>query len=140
MILFVFIFSISLSQTPKVMKTKTILELLTLSSSIYYLAKDTKFLDKISEFSEKGKENLNNIMSESHLDENGNELEFADKIILKTHELKEELNEKIEELIVKFYKKINVAHLDEIKALNEKLETLDATVALLEARLNKMKA
>ena len=140
MILFVFIFSISLSQTPKVMKTKTILELLTLSSSIYYLAKDTKFLDKISEFSEKGKENLNNIMSESHLDENGNELEFADKIILKTHELKEELNENIEELIVKFYKKINVAHLDEIKALNEKLEKLDATVALLEARLNKIEA
>lgn len=140
MILFVFIFSISLSQTPKVMKTKTILELLTLSSSIYYLAKDTKFLDKISEFSEKGKENLNNIMSESHLDENGNELEFVDKIILKTHELKEELNDEIEELIVKFYKKINVAHLDEIKALNEKLEKLDATVALLEARLNKIEA
>ena len=122
------------------MKTKTILELLTLSSSIYYLAKDTKFLDKISEFSEKGKDNLNNIMSESQLDENGNELEFADKIILKTHELKEELNEKIEELIVKFYKKINVTHLDEIKALNEKLEKLDATVALLEARLNIMEA
>ena len=140
MILFVFIFSISLSQTPKVMKTKTILELLTLSSSIYYLAKDTKFLDKISEFSEKGKENLNNIMSESHLDENGNELEFADKIILKAHELKEELNDEIEELIVKFYKKINVAHLDEIKALNEKLEKLDATVALLEARLNIIEA
>jgi len=140
MILFVFIFSISLSQTPKVMKTKTILELLTLSSSIYYLAKDTKFLDKISEFSEKGKENLNNIMSESHLDENGNELEFVDKIILKTHELKEELNDEIEELIVKFYKKINVAHLDEIKALNEKLEKMDATVALLEARLNIIEA
>lgn len=122
------------------MKTKTILELLTLSSSIYYLAKDTKFLDKISEFSEKGKDNLNNIMSESQLDENGNELEFADKIILKTHELKEELNEKIEELIVKFYKKINVTHLDEIKALNEKFEKLDATVALLEARLNIMEA
>lgn len=122
------------------MKTKTILELITLSSSIYYLAKDTNFLDKISEFSEKGKENLNKILSESQLDENGNELEFADKIILKTHELKEELDEKIEELIVKFYKKINVAHLDEIKALNEKLEKLDATVALLEARLNKLEA
>lgn len=122
------------------MKTKTILELLTLSSSIYYLAKDTKFLDKISEFSEKGKDNFNNIMSESQLDENGNELEFADKIILKTHELKEELNDEIEELIVKFYKKINVAHLDEIKALNEKLEKMDATVALLEARLNRIEA
>ena len=122
------------------MKTKTILELLTLSSSIYYLAKDTKFLDKISEFSEKGKDNFNSVMSESQLDKNGNELDFADKIILKTHDLKEELNEKIEELIVKFYKKINVAHSDEIKYLNEKLEKLDATVALLEARLNKIEA
>ena len=65
-------------------------------------------------------------------------MEFVDKIILKTHELKEELDDKIEELVVKFYKKMNVAHLDEIKALNEKLEKLDATVALLEARLNKL--
>ena len=40
------------------MKTKTILELLTLSSSLYYLARDTQFLDKISELSEKGKDEL----------------------------------------------------------------------------------
>ena len=120
------------------MKTKTILELLTLSSSIYFLARDTQFLDKISEFSEKGKDNINRVVSESKLDEDGNELEFIDKIILKTHELKDELDDKIEELVVKFYKKINVAHLDEIKALNEKLVKLDANVALLEARLNKM--
>lgn len=122
------------------MKTKTILELLTLSSSIYYFARDSKFLHKINEFSEKGKDNLNKTMSKTQLDENGNELEFVDKIILKTHELQEELNEKVEELVVKFYKKINVAHLDEIKALNEKLEKLDSTVALLEARLNKIES
>jgi polyhydroxyalkanoate synthesis regulator phasin len=120
------------------MKTKTILELLTLSSSLYYIARDNHLLEKISEYSEKGKDNVNRILSESQLDENGNELEFVDKIILKTHELKEELDEKIEELVVAFYKKINVAHLDEIKALNEKIEQLDATVALLEARLNKL--
>ena len=122
------------------MKTKTILELLTLSSSLYYIARDTKLLDRISEYSDKGKDNINKVLSESQLDDNGNELEFIDKIILKTHELKEELNEKIEELVVTFYKKINVAHLDEIKALNEKIEQLDATVALLEARLNKLEA
>lgn len=122
------------------MKTKTILELLTLSSSLYYIARDTHFLEKINEFSEKGKDSINRIVSESQLDENGNELEFVEKIILKTHELKQELDEKIEEMIVKFYKKINVAHLDEIKALNEKLEKLDATVALLEARINKMES
>lgn len=122
------------------MKTKTILELLTLSSTIYYLARDTQFLDKVNAYSEKGKENINRIISETRLDENGNEIEFSDKIILKTHELKEELNEKIEELIVKFYKKINVTHIDEIKALNVKIEKLDMTIALLEARLNKLEA
>ena len=120
------------------MKTKTILELLTLSSSLYYIAKDTQLLEKISEYSEKGKDNLNKMMSGSELDANGNELEFVDKIILKTQQLKEELNEKIEAKVAKFYKKINVAHLDEIKALNERIEKLDMTVALLEARLNKM--
>jgi len=122
------------------MKTKTILELLTLSSSLYYLARDSNLLDKINEFSEKGKDSINKIVSESHLDENGNELEFVDKIILKTHQLKEELNEEIEERVVKFYKKVNIAHSDEIKGLNEKLENLDATVALLEARLNKLES
>tara|TARA_R110002050_G_scaffold233604_1_gene369514 strand:+ start:48793 stop:49164 length:372 start_codon:yes stop_codon:yes gene_type:complete len=120
------------------MKTKTILEWLTLSSSIYFLAKDTQLLDRIKEFSEKGKDEINKIVSEFQLDENGNELEFVDKLILKTHELKEELDDKIEELVIKFYKKINVAHLDEIKALNEKLEKSDSAIALLEARLNRL--
>ncbi|GAA4296245.1 hypothetical protein [Aestuariibaculum suncheonense] len=122
------------------MKTKTIIELLTLSSSIYVLARDTKFLEKLNEYSEKGKDNINKVMAESALDENGNELEFMDKIFLKTHELKNKLDAKIEELVAKFYKKINVAHLDEIKALNEKIEKLDQAIALLEARLNKMEA
>ncbi|MEH6537220.1 MAG: hypothetical protein V7719_12555 [Psychroserpens sp.] len=122
------------------MKTKTILELLTLSSSLYYIARDTQLMDRVGEFSEKGKDNINKLMSEHQLDENGNELEFVDRIIAKTHELKEELNEKIERQVVKFYKNINVAHLDEVKALNEKLEKLEATVALLEARINHLES
>lgn len=122
------------------MKTKTILELLTLSSSIYVIARDTHLLDKLNDYSEKGKENINKMMSDSKLDENGNEIEFLDQIINKTNELKEELHEKIEELVTKFYKKINVAHTDEIKALNIKLEKLESSVALLEARLNKLES
>lgn len=122
------------------MKTKTILELLTLSSSLYFIARDTHLLEKINEYSEKGKDNLNRMMGEPHLDENGNELEFVDKVILKAQQLREELSEKIEAEVVKFYKKIHVAHLDEIKALNERIEKLDITVALLEARLNKLEA
>jgi len=120
------------------MKTKTIIELLTLSSSMYFLAKDSELFERIKKISEKGKDEINKIVSESQLDENGNELEFVDKVILKTNELKEELDEKIEELVIKFYKNINVAHLDEIKALKEKIEKADNAIALLEARLNRL--
>ncbi|MEP2935191.1 MAG: hypothetical protein ABJM06_05710 [Gilvibacter sp.] len=122
------------------MKTKTIIELLTLSSTLYYIAKDTHLLERLGELSDKGKDNLNQLMSEDQLDENGNELEFVDRIIAKTHQLKEELNEKIEKQVVKFYKKINIAHLDEIKSLQDQIEKLDATVALLEARINHLES
>lgn len=122
------------------MKTKTIIELLTLSSSLYFLAKEHNLFDRVSEMSEKGKEHFNKIAHENVLDENGNEIEFIDKFILKVNQAKDELEEKIEELIVKFYKKINVAHLDEIEALNIKLAKSDKKIALLEARLNHIEA
>ena len=122
------------------MKTKTLLELLTLSSSLYFMLKDSNLVERFNELSEKGKDDLNKVASEVQLDDDGNELEFIDKIIFKTSQLKDELEEKVEELVVKFYKKINVAHLDEITALNEKLEESDKKIALLEARLNHLEA
>ena len=120
------------------MKTKTLLELVMLSSSIYHLAKDAEVLERINQMSEKGKDNINKVASETILDDDGQPLELMDKIIYKTSQLKEEFEEKIEELVVKFYKKINVAHLDDIKALEEKVENADRAIALLEARLNKL--
>jgi hypothetical protein len=120
------------------MKTKTLLELLTLSSSIYFIAKEEHLLDRFNELTEKGKNRVNDAISKSELDEEGNELELMDKVILKTSQLKEELEQKIEELITQFYKKINVAHLDEIKILHEKLEKSNTAIALIEARLNHL--
>ena len=120
------------------MKTKSIVEFLTLSSSLYVLARDTELLDRIKELSGKGKEEIDKIISETKFGENGDEIEFLDKIIFKTFELKEELNEKVEELVVKFYKKVHIAHVEEIKALNLRVEKSDRTIALLEARLNKL--
>ncbi|MBT8185215.1 MAG: hypothetical protein KJN76_10260 [Eudoraea sp.] len=116
------------------MKTKTLIELITLSSSLYYLAKDTHLIERIQELTDANSGTIN----ENNLDADGNELEFMDKIIVKAAQLKEELELKIEETVVTFYKKMNIAHLDEIKALNEKLETADAAIALLEARMNHL--
>ncbi len=120
------------------MKAKTILELLTLSSGLYLYAKDTELMDRIKKMSDKGKASLNKVVSETQLDDDGNELELIDKIILKTSQFKEELEHKVDELVIEFYKKVNIAHLDEIKVLNEKLEQSDMAMALLEARLNKL--
>lgn len=120
------------------MKTKTILELLTLSASLYHIANDTHLLEKLHEISDKGKESINKVASDHLVDEDGNEMELVDKLLHKAAEVRQELELKIEEMVASFYKKINVAHLDEIKALNEKLEKADMTIALLEARMNKL--
>lgn len=40
------------------MKTKTLLELLTLSSSLYFIVKDTQLIDRFNEMTEKGKKGL----------------------------------------------------------------------------------
>ncbi len=120
------------------MKTKTLIELITLSSSIYYLAKDSQVLERLIELSEKGIDRINKTSSEIQYDENGHEIQFMDKVILQTKQVKEDIEKEIEALVVKFYKKINVAHLDEIHALNEKLEKSNAEIALLEARLNQL--
>lgn len=120
------------------MKTKTVVELVMLSSAIYRLAKDSELLERIQDMSEKGKDNINKMATETILDDDGNPMELMDKLLYKTSQLKDEFEHKIEELVVKFYKKINVAHLDDIRALNEKVEKADMAIALLEARLNKM--
>jgi polyhydroxyalkanoate synthesis regulator phasin len=122
------------------MRTKTIIELLTLSSSLYVLAKEHNLFEKIGEMSEKGKEHFNKLAQEDIIDSEGNEVEFIDKFILKANQAKEELEEKIEELVVKFYKKINIAHTDEIEALKIRLEKSENKIALLEARLNHLEA
>lgn len=120
------------------MRTKTILELLTISAGIYHFAKDTQLLERISTLSEKGKEGLNELVSEDLLDEDGNEMEFVDKIIFKTSQLKHEFEEKVEELVTVFYKKVNIAHADQITALTAQLEQSNKDIALLEARINKL--
>ncbi|MBT8257408.1 MAG: hypothetical protein KJO49_02980 [Bacteroidia bacterium] len=122
------------------MRTKTILELLTLSTSLYHLAKETQLIDRFNEISDKGKDSLNHFASEKLTDEDGNEMEFIDKVIFKTAQAKQELEDKIEELIVKFYQKVNIAHTDEILALKDQLEKCDQAIALLEARVNHIEA
>ena len=77
------------------MKAKTFLELVTLSSTLYTISKETKLMEKLAELSEQGKDKINDFMKEKMVDENGNEVEFLDKLVIKAHEANEELEAKI---------------------------------------------
>lgn len=120
------------------MKAKSFLELATLSAALYNISKETHLMEKLSTLSEKGKDKLNEFMKDPVLDENGNEMEFMDKMAHKAKEVKDDLETKIGEMVATFYEKINVAHTDKINDLQLKIEQMSKDLALAEARLNHL--
>ncbi len=122
------------------MKAKTFLELVALSANLYSISKETHLFDKLKDLSEDGKDKINAFMSEKVLDENGNEVEFMDRLMMKAQEAKEELEQKIGEMVASFYEKVNIAHVDKIKELEEKLEIVKRELALAEARISHLES
>lgn len=120
------------------MKAKTFLELATLSTALYNISKETHLMEKLANFTEQGKDKINDFMKEKVVDENGVELEFMEKMALKAKEVKGDLEDKIGEMVATFYEKINVAHTDKISGLEAKLEQLSKDLALAEARINHL--
>ena len=120
------------------MKAKTLLELVTLSSTLYTISKETHLMEKLTALSEQGKDKINDFMGEKLVDEDGNEVEVLDKLVLKAHEAKEELEVKIGEMVAAFYEKVNIAHTDQVKGLELKVEQLQKDLALAEARINHL--
>jgi polyhydroxyalkanoate synthesis regulator phasin len=122
------------------MKAKTFLELVALSANLYSISKETHLMDKLKDLSEDGKDKINSFMSEKVLDENGNEIEFMDRLMLKAQEAKDELEQKIGEMVATFYEKVNIAHVDKIKELEEKVELIKRELALAEARISHLES
>lgn len=120
------------------MRTKTFLELLTLSSNLYVIAKDTNALEKIHEYTEKGKDSINEFVKEKITDSEGNELEFVDKMVFKLHEVKEQLDAKIAEAVETAYDKMKIAHTNQINELEEKITALTKEVSLANERIKEL--
>lgn len=117
------------------MRAKTLIELLTLSSNLYLIAKDKEVMDQLSKLASKGKDKLNNMLEGSEGEE-GEENELLCKIVNKAKEAKEELEKRVEEIAVKVYKKMHIAHTDNLKALLVKIETFEKRLNLIEARIS----
>lgn len=120
------------------MKAKTLLELVALSTTLYTISKETHLMEKLGDWSEKGKDKINEFMKDKMVDEDGNEMEFMDKLAHKANEVKEQLEEKIGEMITVFYEKVNIAHTDEIEKLEAKIKKLSKDLALAESRIDKI--
>ena len=122
------------------MKAKTFLELVTLSANIYAISKDTHLLDKLKDLSEDGVDKINEFMKEKVLDEDGNEVEFTERLLLKAREAREELDRKIGAAVAVMYEKMNIAHTDRIKELEDRIDQLNKDLALAEARINHLES
>jgi polyhydroxyalkanoate synthesis regulator phasin len=122
------------------MKAKTILELATLSASLYTISKNTQIIEKMRQLAEEGKDKVNAFMKEHQVDEEGNDVEFVDKMLQKATELREDLEQKISQVVAELYEKLNIAHTDQIGQLEEKITLLSKDLALAEARIQHLES
>ncbi|TAL57175.1 MAG: hypothetical protein EPN85_14430 [Bacteroidetes bacterium] len=117
------------------MRTKTLVELLTLSTNLYMISKDEKFMENLSEMVKKGKKKAEDIIDEFASGEEESEDSLVQKFLLKAQKAKEELGKQIDEAAVKVYEKMHIAHSGEVKKLAEEIERLKNELALAEARI-----
>jgi polyhydroxyalkanoate synthesis regulator phasin len=122
------------------MKAKTILELATLSASLYTISKNTQIIEKMRQLAEEGKDKVNAFMKEHQVDEDGNDIEFVDKMLQKATELREDLEQKISQVVAELYEKLNIAHTDQIGQLEEKIASLSKDLALAESRIHHLES
>ncbi len=120
------------------MKARTLLELLTLSTNVYMISKDEKFMDALKEMTQKGKEKFTAVAAGFSEDEEEGKL--MERFMHKAHEAKEELEHKIGEIVEKTYRKMNIAHTNEIRDLNASIEVLRKELAQAEGRIGILEA
>jgi len=113
------------------MRAKTLIELLTLSSNLYMIAKDKEFFERLASMAEKGKEFVDEFSEE---DEEG-ETQIIQKLIQKAAQAKEEIEKKMEEVAISVYGKMHIAHTDEIKKLEEQIAELRKELGISEVRI-----
>lgn len=115
------------------MKARTLIELLTLSTNIYMISKDEKFMNTLREMAEKGKEKATALANEFTAEDS--EEKIIAKIVHKAHQAKEEFDHKMAEVAEKVYEKMNIAHTKQVTELEHKIAGLKKELSLAEARI-----
>lgn len=117
------------------MKPKTLVELLTLSTNLYMISRDEKLMESLSEMTKKGKQKINDVMDEFSGMSGEDENMLIQNFLYKAKEVKDDIAIKMEEVVVKVYENLRIAHTDEVKSLNDKIDLVKRELALAEARI-----
>jgi hypothetical protein len=116
------------------MRAKAIVDLLSLSVSLYMLSRDEEFLKSAAELAAKGKHKAEELC-ESLTDEAGEHALIAE-IVQKAGRLKEKMAHKVDDAAKVVYEKMHVAHTNEIKKLSDEIETLRTELSLMRSHGN----
>lgn len=117
------------------MRAKTLLELLTLSTNLYIISKDEEFMKSLSELTRQGKQKIDSFMNEFSEDGEEGEDNLVQKFKQKAQQAKEEFEKKMEEVAIAVYKKMHIAHADDLAELKESLEALEKKINNLATKL-----
>lgn len=120
------------------MKTKSIVELAAISSTLYTLSKDKELREKLAQWAEKGKDKVNEFVKDKMVDEEGKELDFMEKIAVKMEESAKVMEDKISETISSLYSKMNITHTDELAKMKERYDDMKKELSLTKSRLTKL--
>jgi len=117
------------------MRAKTIIDLLSLSVSLYMLSKDHDFLKKSAEETAESKKKAEEHYEGDAADEPENEDEFLSGILHNATRLKEGLERRMDEVAAAVYEKMHIAHTNEIRKLSEEIAALRTELAITEAKV-----
>lgn len=116
------------------MKTRTLLDLLSLSGNLYMIARDEELMKHLKEWSVEAKKKANAVWDNLGED-TGEDAEMLEQLLTRVKKAKLEFDKKVEETAEKVYHRMKLAHENDIQRLEQKTDALQRELALTEARL-----
>jgi hypothetical protein len=116
------------------MKAKTVAELLALSANIYALSQDKEFIENLQALAARGAKKAEELIDTISGKEGSGEAMLL-KLVSKALQLKQEFEQKMEETAVKVYKKMHIAHSNDLANVLSKIESIEKKMELMEKRL-----
>jgi polyhydroxyalkanoate synthesis regulator phasin len=105
------------------MRLKTFVDLVSVSTNLYLLSKDKELMNQLYTIGEQSKDKASEVWNEIS-DGNLSWEEFMAKVNERAEIAKTELEAKIEEVAVKMYSKMNIAHTNDIENLKNEIALL----------------